>query len=385
MPDMTEQLTQMAEEIKEINDPQKLESQITVFTEFIEKLELSESLIKNKYELIRLPLEIDRLNKKIEILEKAIKRKKGWFNKRENIDEELKEIEKESIVNQIVSYEQYKANEQSRVKEKYAMVPDLDKRTVGDFLIEFDNLKVKEPILEKEIEEEKQYSYEETMTELEENFQKRSSEEKRILTLYHSFIRQSLITPKSIREKDVEEFINTIENPNNILMKLKYFKNIDTSSTNKCIESIRTEIEKIKTIKEDILKSDINLFFKENKYITAENFLATSTKRILSPSQNDQENDINYIALVKKDTYVYFAPIEITYDLENDDTLIQKNNQPFFLIDVQKNRIHSENSDIIKIVRYQTVKEKENNLTIVTDLKRVKIDEYRYVTIERKE
>ena len=385
MPDMTEQLTQMAEEIKEINDPQKLESQITVFTEFIEKLELSESLIKNKYELIRLPLEIDRLNKKIEILEKAIKRKKGWFNKRENIDEELKEIEKESIVNQIVSYEQYKANEQSRVKEKYAMVPDLDKRTVGDFLIEFDNLKVKEPILEKEIEEEKQYSYEETMTELEENFQKRSSEEKRILTLYHSFIRQSLITSKSIREKDVEEFINTIENPNNILMKLKYFKNIDTSSTNKCIESIRTEIEKIKSIKEDILKSDINVFFKENKYITAENFLATSTKRILSPSQNDQENDINYIALVKKDTYVYFAPIEITYDLENDDTLIQKNNQPFFLIDVQKNRIHSENSDIIKIVRYQTVKEKENNLTIVTDLKRVKIDEYRYVTIERKE
>ena len=67
------------------------------------------------------------------------------------------------------------------------------------------------------------------------------------------------------------------------------------------------------------------------------------------------------------------------------DTLIQKNNQPYFLIDVQKNRIHSENSDIIKIVRYQAVKEKENNLTIVTDLKRVKIDEYRYVTIERKE
>ena len=119
--------------------------------------------------------------------------------------------------------------------------------------------------------------------------------------------------------------------------------------------------------------------------ITTQNFLAASTKRILSPSQNNLENDINYIALLKKDTPVYFAPIELTFDLENDDMLIQKENQPFLLIDVQKSSIQNTNSDIIKIVKYQAVKEKKENITVVTDLKRVKIDEYRYVTIERKE
>ena len=247
----------------------------------------------------------------------------------------------------MVSYEQYKENEQNRVKEKYAMVPDLDKRTIGDFLIEFDNLKIKEPTLEQE-EEAKEYTYEETMTELEENFEQRSNEEKKILTFYHSFIRKSLINTHSISKKEVEDFINTIENPNNILIKLKYFKNIDTSDVDKCIESIRKEAEQIKTIKEDCLKGNINVFFKENKVITTQNFLAASTKRILSPSQNNLENDINYIALLKKDTPVYFAPIELTFDLENDDMLIQKENQPFLLIDVQKSSIQNTNSDIIK-------------------------------------
>ena len=382
--DINDELETTAGEIKKIKDRQQLENLILVYTEFIEKLESSESLIKNKYELIRLPLEIDRLNKKIEILENAIKRKKGWFNKKDNVEEELNNVEKESIVNQMVSYEQYKENEQNRVKEKYAMVPDLDKRTIGDFLIEFDNLKIKEPTLEQE-EEAKEYTYEETMTELEENFEQRSNEEKKILTFYHSFIRKSLINTQSISKKEVEDFINTIENPNNILIKLKYFKNIDTSDVDKCIESIRKEAEQIKTIKEDCLKGNINVFFKENKVITTQKFLAASTKRILSPSQNNLENDINYIALLKKDTPVYFAPIELTFDLENDDMLIQKENQPFLLIDVQKSSIQNTNSDIIKIVKYQAVKEKKENITVVTDLKRVKIDEYRYVTIERKE
>lgn len=46
------------------------------------------------------------------------------------------------------------------------MIPELDKRTIADYLIEFDNLKIPEPDLE-EIPKEKEITYEEVMQSLE--------------------------------------------------------------------------------------------------------------------------------------------------------------------------------------------------------------------------
>ena len=88
---------------------------------------------------------------------------------------------------------------------------------------------------------------------------------------------------------------------------------------------------------------------------------------------------------MKKNALVYFIPNEITHDIENDEILIQKNNQPFFLIDLQKNNIQYSTSDIIKIVRYQNEIKTENNRTIVTNLISTKVDQYKNIVIERKD
>ena len=382
--DFTSKIEKKIIDINKTKNKKELENQIDNLISFIKELETNKNLITNKYELIKLPLELEKITKKIEIIEKASRKKRGFFAKKENIDIELKEIDEKSMTKQIVSYENYEKNELERLEEKYAMIPELDRRTIGDFLIEFDNLKIKEPDFQ-EKQEEKELSYEEVMTNLEESFEKRTLEEKKVLTMYHSFLRKIILDEKLTYTKDLEDFINHLENPNNILFKLKYFKKIETITPEKCLTSLKNEAKKILEISPDILKGDINVFFKDNKIIKASNFLAASNKRMLAPAQYQGENDTNYIALLKKNSKVYFIPNEITYDIENDEILIQKNNQPFFLIDLKKNNFKYSSSDIIKIVRYQNKMICENKITIVTDLVSTKIDQYKNIIIEGKD
>lgn len=169
------------------------------------------------------------------------------------------------------------------------------------------------------------------------------------------------------------------------MIRLKYFKDIDTSSPRKCYDSLLLYRKNLETIQPDILEGTINVFFKANKVLDNIEYLAVTNKRTQAPSQNLGENEIEYIASIKKSTKVYFIPTEITYDLASDDTLIQKKNQPFFLIDVQKNTINTEKSDIIKIVRYQLEKKQVEQETIAVDIKSQKVDQYKKIIIEGNE
>ena len=94
---------------------------------------------------------------------------------------------------------------------------------------------------------------------------------------------------------------------------------------------------------------------------------------------------MNFIASLKKGSPVFFIPNEITYDIENDENLIQKTKQPFFLIDMQKNELSKTNSDIINVVRYQNVFETQDKMNIVTNLKSINVDQYKKIEIERKD
>lgn len=384
LPDLTKELKTLSQDIEKITEKEVLEQQIDAFIEYLKSLEKSESLIKNKYELLKIPLEVENMNKEIQVYESYANKKKGLFTKKTSISQELAKIEKQSVVLHIVSFEQFKENEIKRIEEKYAMIPDLDKRTISDFLIEFDNLKVKEPPKKKEQPKETELSYEEVMIKLEKDFYERGTNEQKVLTVFHSIVRPILLN-KIYREKQIEEFITLLNNPNNIMIRLKYFKDIDTSSPRKCYDSLLLYRKNLETIQPDILEGTINVFFKANKVLDNIEYLAVTNKRTQAPSQNLGENEIEYIASIKKSTKVYFIPTEITYDLASDDTLIQKKNQPFFLIDVQKNTINTEKSDIIKIVRYQLEKKQVEQETIAVDIKSQKIDQYKKIIIEGNE
>jgi len=385
--DYTKTIQEMQAIVQNFRKKEELQDYIKGLTTFLEDLENSDSFIQNKYELIRLPLKIEIIGKKQKYLEEQLHKKRGLFSKKEDIHSAITKIEEESALNNIVSFEHYKENEKERLKEKYSMIPDLDIRTIGDFFIEFDNLSIKEPKVEKAIVENK-ISYEETMQDLEQKFLSRPKEEKNILILYHSILKKIRIYLETnqilLASSSAEEIIELLTNPNNIMFRIKYFKNINTNSVEECLNSIRLELNKIEKIKSDSLIGEINVFFKGKKRITPQRFIEASNKKVLTPSLELEDNEVTYLATLKKDTEVYFVPTEITNDIESEETLIQKENQPYFYISLTTNKIIEEKNDILKVVSYEMQKKLINNITTVTSLISEKVNQYKKVVIEKR-
>jgi len=369
-------------QIDSINEKNLLEDFVYTLTDYLKKLEIDEGLLKNKYELIKIPLQINIIKEKIKVIDLAMNKKKSLFSKKDDTEQKFLEIESQSTLKDIVTYKQYKENELNRIEEKYSIIPDLDIRTIGDFFIEFDNLKLKEPEIEQE-EKITEKSFEETMTYLEKSFLERTKEEQEYLILFEYLIKNIIKGSKKDIEKNIEELINTLENPNNIMIKIKYFKNINTNSIEDCLNSIEKELKKIDKIKPTPLIGNINIFWKAPKIMTKTDILKASSKRILAPSQDLNENDVTYIGTLKKDSSVIFIPDEITPDIKDNEILSLQSKRPFFLIDLQKNIIKNEKNDIIKVIDYLPEKEIKQNLTVVTNLKSNKINLYKKVEIER--
>lgn len=368
-------------EINELKEKDLLEKYIKELVDFIQSLEIAEGFLKNKYQLIKLPLETNTLKEKIEAIEKEKNNKKGLFSKKQDFEKIIKEIEDKNSIHQIVSYEHYKENEINRIMEKYKIIPDLDIRTIGDFFIEFDNLKIEEPKIEDENQiENKKLTYEETMKELENEFYKKKKEDQELLIAY-SYISKNVLSENIEDQKNnVEEFINTLSNPNNIMIKVKYFKNINLTSNTACLKSIIKMEEKIKTLQTQKVKGNINVFWKSNRKM--EKRIKASTKRILAPCQNAGENDITYIGKLKENCEVLFIPSELKKNYLLGDTLVLEKNCPLFIIDFQKNVRKDENAVIIKVMNYE-FKKKIKKITLVSDLEQETVTLYKTTVIER--
>ena len=81
LPDFSAKIEEMIKDINMVEDKELLEQQIDIYLAFIQELEKSKSLIHNKYELIKLPLELDKINQKLTLIENALSRKKSFFGK----------------------------------------------------------------------------------------------------------------------------------------------------------------------------------------------------------------------------------------------------------------------------------------------------------------
>lgn len=376
-------LHQIESQVKRLDDVQDLAKIIQTLTDFLYKLESNEDFIQNKYDLISLPIKIDNIKKKIELLTSIPIKDKSKYKTMSKIDELLNGVTDDDLKD-VPDYNQFKEKEIQKLKDKYAMVPNLDARAVGDFFMEYDNIPIDIPPIADDEPKETEYSYENTMKLLEDNYAKRDNSEKNILILFHSILNNIRNNMNQDIVKDlIKDFIHIINNENNILIKVKYFKNIDTSSVNNCLKDLSTTWNKITNILPEDMVSDINVFFKDQKEFTPNNYLMVSNKRSLAPCQYLEENPITYIGLLKSGVPVYFIPVAIEYDLESEDTLIEKDQVPYFLIDHQKINIQI-NSDILQVHNYDIVKEKKENYTLITDMKDTGYRQYQKVIIERK-
>lgn len=351
---------------------EELEQQIYSLTDFIKELEVDEEYLKNKYQLICLPLQIKEIKEKEQVLE-SYKKKISLFNKREKLLKELQDIEEKSTLKSIVTYEHYKENEEKRIVEKYAMIPDLDMRTVGDFLAEFDNIKFEEMTYTSE--EKEEYSFEEIMEEVESDYQNRSKEEQDFLVGYSYLL-------NVIKTNRVSEFFNMLRNPNNVMVRVKYFQDIDFTSENKCALTIKKYMKKINSIISYPLIGNLNVFFIDNKIMTSDKVIKASSKKAQAPVLTNGD-EVTYVCNLKKGISTYFIPCELKEDIYNDGNLILASDRSLFLIDLSNLVIKKDNEDMLKVVQYEMVKEMKEDYLQADNFKSKKILMYRNITIER--
>lgn len=372
------ELLTINKEIANINDKDIIEKYIYRLIDFLKSLETNKDFIENKYELIKIPLKIEELDNKIKYLytynNKIIN--KHDINK---IKEELDNISNSSTINTIVSLNNYIDNEIKRINEKYSVVNELDIRTVADYFIEFDNLNIRENVgLDKDISSDKVISM------LNESYNNRTNEDKNILILYHSILKKIRIyyslNNQELLFNSVKDLREVLNNPNNILITIKYFKNINLTSVDNTVSSLNDELEKIKNIKDEELVSDITVYFKCSKYLDDVKYIEASSKSSLAPSLKLEDNELNYIVKLKKGSKIYYIPDSISYDVMEDDLLILKNKEPYFIIDMEKNKIINKNSDIIKVVNYTCKLIKKDDYSCMSDYKNTKVS--RYINIE---
>ena len=351
---------------------EELEQQIYNLTDFIKELEIDEEYLKNKYQLICLPLQIKEIKEKEQVLE-SYKKKISLFNKKDKLLKELQDIEEKSTLKSIVTYEHYKENEEKRIVEKYAMIPDLDMRTVGDFLAEFDNIKFEEMTYTSE--EKEEYSFEEIMEEVESDYQNRRKEEQDFLVGYSYLL-------NVIKTNRVSEFFNMLRNPNNVMVRVKYFQDIDFTSENKCALTIKKYMKKINSIISYPLIGNLNVFFIDNKIMTSDKVIKASSKKAQAPVLTNGD-EVTYVCNLKKGISTYFIPCELKEDIYNDGNLILASDRSLFLIDLSNLVIKKDNDDMLKVVQYEMVKEMKEDYLQADNFKSKKILMYRNITIER--
>lgn len=366
------EINKLRSELEKDLTKEELEQQIYNLTDFIKELEVDEEYLKNKYQLICLPLQIKEIKEKEQVLE-SYKKKISLFNKKEKLLKELQDIEEKSTLKSIVTYEHYKENEEKRIVEKYAMIPDLDMRTVGDFLAEFDNIKFEEMTYTSE--EKEEYSFEEIMEEVESDYQNRSKEEQDFLVGYSYLL-------NVIKTNRVSEFFNMLRNPNNVMVRVKYFQDIDFTSENKCALTIKKYMKKINSIISYPLIGNLNVFFIDNKIMTSDKVIKASSKKAQAPVLTNGD-EVTYVCNLKKGISIYFIPCELKEDIYNDGNLILASDRSLFLIDLSNLVIKKDNDDMLKVVQYEMVKEMKEDYLQADDFNSKKILMYRNITIER--
>ena len=335
---------------------------------YLKSLELEDSLINNKYFMLKIPIEIEQLKEEIKLLDEynIVKLKK---KKKLELEEEIKKLELKHAKNKVISLASFMKNETKRINEKYDMISEIDYNSVADYLIEFDNLNIEnDNIKEKQGIKILNYLFEK-IDDNDKNILYRIIFFNNIINNYNSFI--------------IKEYYKIITNPINVLAKIKIFKEIDTSSFKSFEVSIKEQVDKYYNIDKMELPCDITVYFEGDKILTNDILVASSKKSCMP--KLDSNNSCEYIVNLKKKTLINYVPSKLTVDIANDDKIVLKENNPLFIIDCKKNNIIKENNGIIKVAKIKIVEKKTTDIIIISKIKIEEIKCYKNIEIERNE
>ena len=355
--------------LKNCQTKEELKKIIDELINYLKSLELEDSLINNKYFMLKIPIEIEQLKEEIKLYDEynIVKLKK---KRKIELEEKIKELEIKHAKNKVISLATFMKKEMQNINEKYNLVSDIDYNTIADYLIEFDNLNIKDSIDIKE---------KQGIKILRDAFDKLEEQDKNNLYLITFF--SNIID--SYNPYIIKEYYKTINNPNNVLVKIKLFKDIDISSYKNFELSIKELINKYNNFNKLNMPCDMLMFFEGNKVLTT-NLLVASSKKNCMPKL-DSNNPCTYVINLKKNALINYVPSKLTIDITNEDKIVLKEGNPLFIIDIEKNNTINKKDDIIKVAKVKIFEKKTTDIIIVSKIKTEEIKCYKRIEIERNE
>lgn len=360
-------------------------------------IECMEQHLKNKYSLIKMPLELEDIRKKKSYLESLFNKKKTLFSKKEHASEELQKIDDLSEIKKIVNVEDYINNELKRLEEKYSIIDEMDYTTLGDYLNEFDNMGVNISIPSDDKSTRCLY-HDELISEMVQNVDSFNVLERQSVSIYHSFLENlcdeiliklidhfdDMKIVDYILQNHLEEINNDIRvlsDPENVFIRMKKMKILSLTNPESFCKSLIEVCKTVLAMKNYFASSWVYLFGKSKMKNDLPLLYHASCNSSSSPAQVKGEYDVHDILKVQSGVNILF--FSYYYSLKNpyfhDDSLEEKTNREDVLLILKNYQVNFSKSDILNVVRYKVLK----NGKIVSGVEKLTTDYYRHITVTR--
>lgn len=380
---------------------EKLKEFIDSLWEMLLQMESEKGYLQNKYLLFKLPIDLEDIRKKKSYMEFVFNKKKGLFSRKEHVKEALLKIDSESESKKIIGMKDFIENEIKRLQEKYSIIDEMDYATLGDYLNEFDNLGIISPFDSLEKPKEKVYTREELLKNYRELYDSLSFEDQEYLTIYHSFLQplcdemlSSLLNsePKEkflknllqSHAKEIEQALSILMDSENVFLQMKKMKCLKIQNETAFLESLYKVCQKLLQIKSFSIHG-IGYVFGKSMKDKQYDFYHASLKNVAAPMQQKGQFEIQDILEIHSDVELLFLTnfYEVRDVYFHDNTVEEKSNREDVLLILKNYQVNFDNSDIIKVSRFQAKETWEDRCKILHDMKCMRKEAYRHLIVTK--
>lgn len=333
----------------------------SMFT-YLTNIDSSEIHLQNVYLLNRYPFEIEDVKKKIEILDKALKAKKKIFKLKNNVIEQLNEVDENSQCKKMINVNLYIEKEKKRVQEKYENHDNIDENILGDYILNFEKINIKIPEMVEATNQAVFISKDELLEKLKQSYEKLTKKEKSACHIASSFLGECLnclyniknldqlsineLISQLILNKNIDKFNESfqfLDNYLNAKLRVKYFSSLKISTFETFLESLVSVVHVL-----DELNIKLNCGFT--------GYYNNKNKEIINIGLKNScyfEQKSSYIATILPDTPIYYSPVQIVkpLDIVDKEELVLRENDFVFVL---KHRLNIQtNLNKINVIRYE--------------------------------
>ncbi len=365
------------DELLTIDTVLNLQSFLASLFSYLQEIDESDTHLQNVYLFNRYPYEIEDLEKKIQILNDALEKKKGVFKPKQNILDLLKQVDATSACTKMINVNLYVEKEQKRLAELYQKYRTIDITILGDYIINYEKLAIDIPELIPTQTSVPMFKKDEVLTSIKAIYESLSRKEKAACHVASSFLKEGLNILYTLKNhSNIEAVLQELKTTEQLAVFQEEFRYLDYYLNAK-VRVKYLSILKINTFETFMasLLETMQVLDQINKCVP-KNFVAytTSYDQEIIPlylkSLHYLEAQTSHIVLVNQGIPLFYSPVQIIKPLdivENNELVLREKDTLFVLKDYLQIQ---EKRDKIKVTNYKKDKIiKRKNYVLVSMMK----------------